>query len=138
MTQTLKGNIKLVTVLPLTVHNGDSNTPLNGDAIDMQASGGFENALVLAQVGAVGANISALTLKIQESDSSTFASGNTDAEGGAAVSVLAGALTQSFQIKRTKRYIRAVLTVTESGAADDVEIAATAVLSNWAKPFPTV
>lgn len=133
--KTLPDNIKVVTVLPLTAFDGD-NTPLEGDPIDMHADVGFETALVTAVVGAVGADVSEALLSIEESDSATFASGNTVMEGGTAVDVVAGDLTQTFQVRRTKRYMRAVLAVTEGGADDNVEIAATAILCNWAKPFP--
>lgn len=138
--ETLKNNIKVVTFIPLTVHEGNGNTALNGDAIDTKngESESFDGALITAVIGAVGADVSALTLTIQESDSSTFASGNTTAEGGDAVDVLAGDLTQTFQIKRTKRYLRAVLAVTEGGADDNVEIAVTGILCKWAKPFPII
>jgi hypothetical protein len=137
--ETLKNNIKVVTMIPLTVHDGDSNAELEGDAIDtyVNADGpAFNTALVTAIIGAVGADVSEALLKIEESDSSTFASGVTTAEGGEAVDVVAGDLTQTFQIRRTKRYLRAVLTPTEDGAADDVEIAVSAILCDWAKPMP--
>lgn len=137
--ETLKNNIKAVTVLPLTVFDGD-NTPLEGDAIDMyQTSDGpaFDTALVTAVVGAVGADVSEALLSIEEDDDEEFGDPSV-AEGGTAVDVVAGDLTQTFQIRRTKRYIRAVLAVTEDGAGDTVEIAATAILCNWAKPFPLV
>lgn len=139
--ETLKNNIKVVTMIPLTVHNGDSDTGLDGSAVDMYVTSdgpAFDTALVTAVVGAVGADVSAATIKIEESDASDFGSGVTTCEGGDAVSVLAGDDTFSFQVKRTKRYIRAALEVEEDGAADDVELAVTAVLTNWALPMPTL
>jgi len=134
MAEQMKNPITIVEVIPLTVHDGDSDTDLASDEVDMQQAGGYENALVIAQLGAVGADVTALTLKIEEDDDSAFGSA-TDAEGGAAVDVSAGDATFTFQVKRTKRYIRALLEVTEDGAADDVEIAVSAILNNWAKPF---
>lgn len=136
----LRNNIKLVTLIPLTIHNGDSNTDLAGDGVDTKngESESFDTALVTAVIGAVGADVSTATLTIQEDDESDFSGSPTTAEGGDAVDIIAGDLTQTFQIKRTKRYLRAYLTVEEDGAADDVEIAVTAVLCNWAKPFPII
>jgi len=138
--ETLQNNIKIVEVIPLTIHDGDSNTDLASDAVDTyQTADGpsFDSGLFIAQLGAVGADISALTLTIQEDDDENFSSPTT-ADGGAATDVSAGDSTFTFQVKRTKRYLRAYLAVTEDGAADDVEIAVSAVLNNWAKPYPTV
>lgn len=92
---------------------------------------------MIANIGAVGADVDVATVKVEESDSSTFASGNTVAAGGEAVDVIAGDASFTFQVLRTKRYIRVVLDVEEDGAADDVEIAATAILNNWARPYHT-
>ena len=130
----MKNPVTVVEVVPLTIHDGDADAALESAAVDMQQAGGYEAALVIAQLGAVGANVTALTLTIEEDDDSAFGSA-TVAEGGTATSVLAGDDTFTFQVKRTKRYIRAVLAVTETGAADDVEIAVSAILNNWAKPF---
>jgi len=137
----LRNNIRVATLLPLAAVDGD-NTPVAGDAVDMReiddaGSGFFDTALVTAVVGAIGADVSAATLTIQEDDDSEFGDPST-AAGGAAVNIFAGDLTTTFQIQRTKRYIRALVTITEDGAGDTVEIAATAILCNWAKPFPIV
>lgn len=134
MSEQMKNPITVVEVVPLTIHDGDSDTELASSAVDMQQAGGYENALVIAQLGAVGADISALTLHVEEDDDSSFSSPTT-CEGGDAVDVSAGDAQFTFQVKRTKRYIRTYLTVTEGGAADDVEIAISAILNNWAKPF---
>ena len=133
----MKNPIKIVEAIPLTVHNGDSDASLEGDAIDMRPSDylAFEGALVAVQIGTVGGDVSEALVKVEESDSSTFASGNTIAEGGEAVDVTAGESITTFQIKRTKRYIRVVLDIDEDGAADDVQISAVAVLNNWSKPY---
>lgn len=66
-------------------------------------------------------------------NSSTFASGNTVADGGAEVTVEAST-AYSFQIQRTKRYIRAVVTVT-GGTTPKVTTSIVAVLNNWARPY---
>lgn len=137
MSESLQNKIKLVEVIPLTIHDGDSNTDLESDAVDMTPSDveeSYDSALVIAQIGAVGADISALTLKIEEDDDSSFSSPSV-AEGGTAIDVSAGDSTFSFQVKRSKQYIRAVLEVTEDGAGDDVEIAVSAILNNWATPY---
>lgn len=141
--QELKNNIRLKTFIPLTVHDGTGDTPLNGAAVDMReidkdGSPMFDSALIQAVIGDVGANVDVATVLIQESDTSDFSAGNSVADGGAAVDVVAGDQTVIFEVKRSKRYIRAVLTVEVSGAADDIQIAVTGILSNWAKPFPTV
>jgi len=137
--QQLKNKIRLVTFIPLTVHNGDADASLEGDAIDTKngESQTFDSALVTAVIGEVGADVDVATVTIQEDDASDFSSPTT-AQGGEAVDVVAGDLTQSFQILRSKRYLRALLTIEESGAGDDVEIAVTGVLANWSKPFPII
>lgn len=136
MSESLKNKIKIVEAIPLTIHNGDADASLEGDAIDMASSveEAYDSALVIANIGAVGADVSATTVKVEESDTSNFASASV-VKGGEATSVLAGDLTVTFQIQRTKRYIRVVLDVTEAGASDDVEIASTAILNNWAVPY---
>lgn len=139
--QTLENNIRLVTVLPLTVVDGDA-TPILGSAIDTYEDSegihSFDSALITAVVGAVGADVSAATITIQEANDSGFATSPTTAEGGEAQSIVAGTVTKIFQIKRTKRYLRAVIAITEAGAADTIQVAITGVLANWAKPFPVV
>jgi len=130
----MKNPVAVIQVIPLTDHEGDGNAALESAAVDMQQAGYYEAALVIAQLGAVGANVTALTLTIEEDDDSAFGD-PTVAYGGAAISVLAGDATFTMQVKRTKRYIRAVLQPTETGAADNVQIAVSAILNNWALPF---
>jgi hypothetical protein len=137
--QELRNNIRVQTFVPLTV----SNETVEGDAVDTYevndvASPAFTTAFITAVVGAVGADVLTATVKIEESDSSTFASGVSTARGGDAVNVFAGDMTVNFQVQRTKRYLRAVVTITEDGAADTVQFAVTGILSNWALPIPTV
>lgn len=136
MSEQLRNKISIVEAIPLTVHDGDSDASLEGDAIDMAPSveQAYDSALVVANIGAVGADVTVATVKVEEDDDSAFGSASV-AKGGEATSVLAGDLTVSFQVTRTKRYIRVVLDVEEDGAGDDVEIASTAILNNWAVPY---
>jgi hypothetical protein len=132
----LKGNIRVVELLPLTV----TDETIEGSGVDMYetANAHFETALILASVGAVGGDVTALTIKIEESDASDFGSGVTTAKGGDAQNVLAGDETFVFQITRTKRYIRAVVTETEDGEDANVEVAVVGLLTNWSTPMPLV
>lgn len=140
--QELRNNIRLKTFIPLTIHDGDTGASLEGSAIDTRevdedGSPLFDFALVSAVIGSVGADVTATTVYIEESDASDFATSSV-AEGGEAQDVIAGDTTVNFEVKRTKRYLRAVLTVEEDGVADDVEVAVVGILSNWAKPLPIV
>ena len=131
MAEQMKNIIKVVDLLAIGVHSGDTS----GDAVDMRSSNylNFEGALVRVAIGDIGGTPDSVSVKIEESDSSTFASGNTEAEGGAAFDVEADNV-YTLQVKRTKRYIRAVVTFT-NGTSPDVEAHIEAVLNNWAKPY---
>lgn len=128
--QTLVNNIKVVTLVPLTV---DDET-ITGDAVDTT---GFDSALLLATVGAVGADVTTATITIQEANVSDFSDATTIG-GGTAVDVIAGDMNVQFQVSRTKRYIRALVTLAVDGEADTIEVVVTGVLANWALPLPIV
>lgn len=126
--ETMKNPIAVVSMLTNDAHSGDQN----GDTIDMQQAAGYETALALASVGAITGSPTAVEISFEEDDASNFASA-TAVEGGEATEVAAD--TQySFQLKRTKRYMRAVLTFTD-GTTPTAEVAIQALLTNWAKPF---
>lgn len=117
------------------VQNAILEETTSGDALDMRPSNylGFEGAIVRADIGEITGTPDSVKVKIEESDSSTFASGNTVADGGAEVTVEAST-AYVFQIQRTKRYIRAVVTVT-GGTTPKVTTSIVAVLNNWARPY---
>ena len=131
----MRNNIKVVELLPITLDDAD----ITGSAVDCQNGNheSFDTALVIIQVGSVGANVTKAEVVIQESDASNF-SAPTTAEGGSAVDISAGDSTFTAQIKRTKRYIRAFVNIEVDGADDDVEVGVSAVLWNYAKPFPII
>lgn len=131
MAESMKEPIKVVELLGIGVHTGDTN----GDAVDMRPSNylAFEGALVRVAIGDITGTPDSLKISVEESDSSTFASGNTVAEGGEEVTVEADAV-YTLQVKRTKRYIRVVLNFT-GGSTPTAEAHAEAVINNWAKPY---
>lgn len=139
--ETLKDNVRLVTMLAPAAIDEDSS-PITSTVIDTReiaaedGSPSFDAALVVASLGTFGADLTNVKIKIHESDASD-GSASTLAEGGDEVTATAAGAV-SFQIRRTKRYLLAILTLTASGAADTVPASIVAVLSNWAKPFPIV
>ena len=132
--KTLVGEIKLVKLLS----NVSVTETTNGSAIDSRVANSllFDTALITANVGAITGTPDSVTITIQESDSSTFASGNTTAEGGDAQTVVANG-QYVWQVRRTKRYLRAVVTVT-GGSTPTALIAVEGLLTNWATPFPII
>lgn len=140
--ETLKNNIRLVTFIAPVVADEDSEpTSSIIDTREVAAEDGspsFDGALIRANIGAFGADLTNVKVKIEESNDNDFSdSSETVADGGAEQTATeAGELT--FQIKRTKRYLRAVVVMTASGAADTAPISVNGILHNWAKPFPIV
>lgn len=139
--QELKNNIRAVTFLLPEVLDADTavnvSEIIDTRELDTANSGSFDTALIVATIGTAGADITDIDIKIEESDSSTFVSGVTVAEGGAERAVVEES-SNLFQIKRTKRYLRATVTLAEDGEADTVPVAITGILCNWSTPFPIV
>lgn len=141
--ETLKENIRVLAMqLPATLD--EDNSPIASSIIDTreialeEGSPSFDGAKIVAMVGAKGADVTAIKIKIEESDDNDFSDASeTVADGGEEQTVLENTTTV-FQILRTKRYLRATVTLTATGAADTVPVAIVAVLNNWAKPFPIV
>lgn len=133
MPKQLNQDIKKVNVIAVQV----ISTTTEGSAIDTKLSEifNFETALFHAEVGNLGDQTST-KIKIQESDSATFASGVTTAEGGDEVTVAADT-SYKFEVLRTKRYLRAVVTIT-GGSSPSAEIYVGAILWNASKPFPII
>lgn len=135
--QTLKNYIRLVTFVAPVVADEDSEP--TSSIIDTQATGGpFDGALIRANIGTFGADLTNVKVKIEESNDDDFSDASeTVADGGAEQTATeAGELT--FQVARSKRYLRAVITMTASGAADTAPVSITGLLHNWAKPLPIV
>lgn len=124
----MKNPITIVNMLTNDAHSGDQN----GATVDMQQAGGYEAALALASVGAFTGTPTTVEIYFEEDDASNFASA-TVVEGGEATEVSADS-QYSFQLKRTKRYVRAVLDFT-GGTTPTAEVAIQGILNNWAKPF---
>jgi hypothetical protein len=136
--QTLANNIKVVTFQkPLALD--EDNSPIRTTVVDCHGTApeNFDSALVLVSTGAKGADVTVISVKIQESDNADGSTSATDAEGGAAQTVLENTTT-AFQIHRTKRYLVAVVTLTATSTADTVPMSIVAVLNNWALPFPII
>ena len=109
--ETLKNNITIKTMLAPAVIDED-NSPITSTVIDTHENAEpetpkFDTALVLANLGTFGADLTNVKIKIHESNNSDGSS-STLAEGGAEVTCTAAGQTQ-FQIKRTKRYLLAPL-----------------------------
>lgn len=138
--QTLKNNIRPVTFIAPAVLDED-NSPITSSVIDTKEYDGdnspsFDGALIRALVGTFGADLTSVKVKIHESANSNGSS-STLAEGGDEVTLTeAGAI--NFQIRRTKRYLVAIVTMAASGAGDTAPVAISGLLCNWAKPFPIV
>ena len=132
--KSLGQNIQIKQLLPIQTLADSAD----GSAVDTLLGGGFsfDTALVNVEIGNLGTQAST-KVKIEESDSSTFASGNTVAEGGAEVTVAADT-SYKMEIKRTKRYLRAVVTMATPGETPSAEIFIGAILWNAEKPFPVV
>jgi hypothetical protein len=126
--ETMKNPITIANMLDNDAHSGDQN----GDTVDMQQAGGYETALALASVGAFTGSPTTVEIYFEEDDDSGFGSA-TVVEGGEATEVSADS-QYNFELKRSKRYIRAVLDFT-GGSSPTAEVAIQALLTNWAKPF---
>lgn len=132
--KSLGQDIKITQLLPVQTLNDSAN----GSAIDTLLGGGFsfDTALVNVEIGNLGTQATT-KVKIEECDDSTFASGNTVAPGGAEITVAADH-SYKMEIARTKRYLRAVVTMATPGETPSAEIFIGAILWNAQKPFPVV
>jgi hypothetical protein len=137
----LRNNIKPVTFLAPVALDED-NSPITSSIIDTKevaaedGSPSFDGALVKALVGVFGANLTSVKVKIHESANSNGSS-STLAEGGDEVTFTEAGVA-NFQIRRTKRYLLAIVTMAATGAGDTAPVAIVGILNNWAKPFPIV
>lgn len=131
--KTLNQNIRTVTLLPIGVV--DETT--EGEAVDTYLSGRpvFDSALIDIAIGDLGDQTST-KVKVEESDSSTFASGVTVAMGGEEITVEADA-GYKMQIERKKRHLRAVITLT-GGEDPTAEAYIGALLWSAQRPFPFI
>ncbi len=131
MPKQLNQNISPVELIPIQVIN--ATTP--GAAVDSYLADGssFDTALIKAAIGNLGTQATT-KVKIEEADDSGFAAPTT-AEGGAEITASADTV-YSFQIKRAKRYLRAVVTFTTPGATPSAEVHIDGILCNWDLPFP--
>lgn len=130
MPKQLDQNIKIVQLIPIQTITATTN----GSAIDTKISEMFnmDTALVNIEVGDLGDQTST-KVKIEEDDDSNFGSASV-AEGGDEITVAADN-SYKMEIKRAKRYLRAVITIT-GGTSPSAEVFVGGVLCNWQKPFP--
>ena len=130
MPKELENNIKLVDLLPIQ----KITTTTNGAAIDTRLpdESRFSSALVRVAIGDLGDQTST-KVKIEEDDDPNFGSPSV-AEGGEEITVAADN-TYKMEIKRSKRYLRAVVTIT-GGTSPSAEVHINGILCDWGKPFP--
>lgn len=131
MPKQLEDNIKIVQLIPIQT----PTSTLTGSGVDTKVSEmySFDTALVNVEIGDLGDQTST-KVKIEESDVSDFSTGVSVAAGGEEITVAADK-SYKMEISRTKRYLRAVVTIT-GGASPSVEVFVGGLLVNWQKPFP--
>lgn len=127
--KTLENYIKVVNLVP----NQLIDDAFESDAVDMQAAGTFDTALITVDVGAITGTPDEVAVSIIESDNSDLSSSSV-IKGGDEVAV-AAETGYTFQVERTKRYIGLSLAFT-GGTTPDAQVSAIALLTNWARPFP--
>jgi len=112
-----------------------STGSLDGDAVDTKVaeSETFDTALALIEIGNITGAPSSVKVKIEEDDDSGFGTA-TVADGGAEITVVQDH-SYTEEIKRTKRYLRMVVTTT-AGTTPTVECFGAFILWNAQKPFP--
>ncbi len=93
----------------------------------------FDSALALIEIGNITGTPTSVKVKVEEDDDSNFG-GAAVAEGGAEITV-AQDHSYTMEIKRTKRYLRIVVT-TAGGSTPTVECFGAFILWNAAIPFP--
>lgn len=134
--ETLKNNIKLVSFIAPVVADEDSEpTSTVIDTYETENSH-FDGALVRANAGVFGADLTGITITIQESDNADGSSPSTAAGGAAQTLSAAGELV--FQVERSKRYLLALVVMAASSTADTAPLAITGILHNWAAPVPLI
>lgn len=129
--KTLNQNIHPATLIPI----GVITETTEGSAVDTYLSGrpAYDSGLIDIAIGDLGDQTST-KVKVEESDSSTFASGVTMVKGGEEITV-AEDTGYKVQIERKKRYLRAVVTIT-AGSAPSAEAYVGALLWDAQRPFP--
>lgn len=137
--QTLENNIKLVTFVAPVVADEDSEpTSSIIDTYETSDGPSFDAALIRANIGTFGDDLTNVKVKIEESNDDDFSDASETVMDGGAEQTATEAGELVFQVQRTKRYIRAVITMTASGAADTAPVSVNGILHNWAKPLPIV
>jgi hypothetical protein len=114
----------------------DLTATTNGTGVDMKAGSpeNFDAMLAIVNVGAITGTPTSVKVKIEESD--TIGSSYGVADGGTEITVVQNT-EYSFQITRTKQYIRITVTI-DGGTSPHVIIGAAGIATNWAKPLPIV
>ncbi len=93
----------------------------------------FDSALALIEIGNITGTPTSVKVKIEEDDDPAFGAAAV-ADGGAEVTVVQDH-SYTMEIKRTKRYLRAVVT-TAGGTTPTVECCVVFLLWNAQIPFP--
>lgn len=94
----------------------------------------FDGGLVRVSVGNITGTPDTVAVSVQECDLVDFSSGATEVPGGEAFEVAADT-SYTLELKRTKKFYRIYVNFT-GGTNPTVELAAVAVLHNWATPAP--
>jgi len=128
--QKLNGYIKPIALLA----NQDVTETVSGTGVAFLQGEQFDAGLVRIHVGKITGTPTSVKVKIEESDVANFGSGVTVISGGAEITVVEDTIYEK-QVQRTKKYIRATVTVT-GGSTPHAAIAVDAILCNWALPFP--
>lgn len=127
----LRNNIKVTDLIAIDTLSATTS----GSAIDTYGSAEekFDSALIRVAVGSITGTPDSVKVKIEEDDDSSFSSPSV-ISGGEEITV-AGDTAYTLQVVRSKRYIRAVVTIT-GGTTPTVEMYVVGVLNNWSTPYP--
>jgi hypothetical protein len=132
----LRGNIKITEMIQLEEITSEKEGSSVDSYLENNAGFHFDSILVRVGAGEMGADVDNVKFKVEESDDG---SSWTVASGGAEVEVED---ETTFQVKRSKRYLRVVATPTEVASPSGTEgedvafVYATGIFTNWSIPMP--
>lgn len=140
MARDLRHMVKPTAFVPLE----EISAVKNGSAVDTYESDSqgyhYDSAYIEAGVAECGDDVTGVKVKIEEDNDSGFSS-PTVAEGGEEKTIAEDNQAR-FQVRRSKRYLRAVVTPNEvdspgGGSGEDVaSVYVTGLLTNWIIPMP--
>lgn len=106
---------------------------VNGTGVDLT---GFDAAVVVFDLGAIGGTTPSITFQVQESDdNSSFAAvAAADLDGGQPAAVTTGGTVTEIGYRGTKRYIRAAITA--AGGTTPTLLCSATVVRGKARKYP--